>query len=94
MCANNEGSGETARMRKLAWASAGRLCDKYHNLMNWLKYRLYFRNMLRACSMEKNTCKYDIRITEYIALDVTYFGSFITKKNQVSETWKYGRIAL
>ena len=37
MCANSEGSGETARMRKLAWAFAGRLCGKYHNLMIWLK---------------------------------------------------------
>ena len=37
MCANREGSGETARMRRLAWAFAGRLCDKYHNLMSWLK---------------------------------------------------------
>ena len=47
MCANSEGSGETARMRKLAWAFAGRFCDKYHNLsfagrkyhnlMSWLK---------------------------------------------------------
>ena len=38
MCANSEGSGETARMRRLAWAFAGRLCDKYHNLMSWLNY--------------------------------------------------------
>ena len=37
MCANNEGSGETVWMRRLAWAFAGRLCDKYHNLMGWLK---------------------------------------------------------
>ena len=36
MCANSKGSGETARMCRLAWALAGRLCDKYHNLMNWL----------------------------------------------------------
>ena len=36
MCTNSEGSGETARMRRLAWAFAGRLCDKYHNLMSWL----------------------------------------------------------
>ena len=35
MCANSEGSGETARMRR--WVFGGRLCDKYHNLMNWLK---------------------------------------------------------
>ena len=38
MCANSEGSGETARMRRLAWAFAGRLCDKYHNLMSMLGY--------------------------------------------------------
>ena len=36
MCANSEGSGETARMHMLDWASTGRLCDKYHNLMSWL----------------------------------------------------------
>ena len=36
MYANREGSGETARMRRLAWAFAGRLCDKYHNHMSWL----------------------------------------------------------
>ena len=36
MCANSECSGETARMRRLAWAFAGRLCDKHHNLMSWL----------------------------------------------------------
>ena len=23
-------------MRRLTWAFAGRLCDKYHNLMSWL----------------------------------------------------------
>ena len=37
MWVNSEGSGETARMRRLAWAFAGRLCDKYHNPMSWLK---------------------------------------------------------
>ena len=41
MCANSEGSGETARMRRLAWAFVGRLCGKYHNLMSWLKYVLF-----------------------------------------------------
>ena len=30
MCVNSEGSGGTARMRRLAWAFAGSLCDKYH----------------------------------------------------------------
>ena len=40
MCANSEGSGRIARMHRLAWAFASRLCDKYHNLMsrpNWNK---------------------------------------------------------
>ena len=32
----SEGSGETARMRRLSWAFAGCLCDKHHNLMSWL----------------------------------------------------------
>ena len=36
MCANSEGSGKTARIRRLACAFAGRLCNKYHNLMSWL----------------------------------------------------------
>ena len=34
ICAQREGSGETAR--RLALAFAVRLCDKYHNLMSWL----------------------------------------------------------
>ena len=37
MCANSEGSGETAQMRSLARAFAGRLCDKYYNLILWLQ---------------------------------------------------------
>ena len=36
MCANSEGSVEIARMRRLAWAFAGQLCYKYHNLMSGL----------------------------------------------------------
>ena len=35
MCANSEGSSKTAWMRRLAWALADCLCDKYHNLMSW-----------------------------------------------------------
>ena len=37
MCANSKGSGETAQMRKIAWAFAVAY-DKYHNLMSWLTY--------------------------------------------------------
>ena len=35
MCANSEGSGETARI-------ALRLCDKYHNLMSCLIFSAYY----------------------------------------------------
>ena len=42
MYTNSDGSGETARMRKLAWAFAGRLCDKYQNLVSWLIYQSTF----------------------------------------------------
>ena len=38
LCANSEGLGETLRMRMLAWAFAGHLPDKYHNLTSWLIY--------------------------------------------------------
>ena len=33
---NSQGSGETARMHRLAWAFAGRICDEYHFLMSRL----------------------------------------------------------
>ena len=48
MCANSEGSGETARMRRLAWAFAGRLYDKYHKLMSWLIYGAPVRLMIES----------------------------------------------
>ena len=35
--ANSDGSGENARMRRLAWAFADRLWDKYIFLMGRLK---------------------------------------------------------
>ena len=41
MWANSEGFGATARMRRLAWAFAGCLCDKYHNRMGWLIWLLF-----------------------------------------------------
>ena len=53
MWANSEGSGETARMRRLAWAFARRLCDKYHNLMSWLNYKIDFDVHFLACTPTK-----------------------------------------
>ena len=40
MSANSKGSGETALMRSLARAFAGRQCDKYPSIMFWFIYRL------------------------------------------------------
>ena len=38
MCANSKGSGKIVQMRRLARDFTGRLCDKYHNLLSWLKW--------------------------------------------------------
>ena len=38
--ANSNGSSETVWMCRLAWAFAGHLCDKYHNLVSWLIWLL------------------------------------------------------
>ena len=41
-----------ARLRSLAWAFAGRLCDKYHNLMSWLNRRCPILNQHSDCQGE------------------------------------------
>ena len=38
--ANSKGSGEIALMRRLVWAFAGRVCNKYTFFMCWLKWKL------------------------------------------------------
>ena len=57
MCANSDGSGMTAQMRRFTWAFAGRLCDKYHNLMSW--FILEYTHKL-SLSMSKLT-KWNMR---------------------------------
>ena len=57
MCANSEGSGETAQMRRLAWAFAGRLCDKYHNLMSWLKWHSEVSISVSSFHVLLQTCR-------------------------------------
>ena len=58
MCANSNGSEETVRMRRLAWAFAGRLYDKNHNLMSWLKRCRGWRFWCSAILLyELKTCK-------------------------------------
>ena len=50
MCTNSEGSGETAWIRRLAWAFAGRLCNKYNNLMSWLICQLVMLlRLVKSC---------------------------------------------
>ena len=47
-----EGSGETAQMRRLAWAFPGCLCGKYHNLMSWLIWEIHMKKqeVLQECN--------------------------------------------
>ena len=49
----------TARMRRLVWAFAGRLCYKYHNLMSWLKssfttWEIWDCTQKSSCRMANN----------------------------------------
>ena len=57
---------ETARMRRLSWAFAGRLCDKCHNLMSWLSHTkvVFARTGLlwERCSCERS-CRWQVNIT-------------------------------
>ena len=53
--ANSEGSGETARMCRLAWAFAGHLCDKYHNLMRWLIWASSWENLFSGFSTRQGS---------------------------------------
>ena len=46
MYMNRKGSGETALMRRLDWAVAGRLYDKYPFVMCWHIYTFKGKNWL------------------------------------------------
>ena len=69
MCANSEVSGETVQMRRLAWAYASRLRDKYHNLISWLI----------SCTEATRTRKHTIRACDHAIT------KFKTKENRLSE---------
>ena len=71
MSANSEGSGETARTRRLAWAFACRLCDKYRNLMSWL-------NIIRMPSLFIFGFWYFISAHAYVH---TYMDSYLKTRN-------------
>ena len=61
MCANSEGSGEIARVRKLAWAFAGCQCDKYHNLMSGSNYLEITSAVAVPCGGRKQLPVHDCR---------------------------------
>ena len=48
-CVRTVTAGETARMRRLAWVFAGRMCNKYNNLMSWLICQLVVLLRLVKC---------------------------------------------
>ena len=54
MCVNSEWSDKTAQMRRLAWAVAGCLCDKYHNLMSWLIWATTRQNQQSGCASSED----------------------------------------
>ena len=74
MCANSEGSGETARMRRLARALAGRLCDKYHNLIFKLAYK-YFKPLKYFATLQL--------MNEWVTLEVVDFDWLIVVHSQI-----------
>ena len=91
MYANSDGSGETARMRRLAWAFAGRLCDKYHNLMSWLKSASFRRRVFAY--YHDMTHPHSNIILHYLALvfvlpcaaKILKIGLHIKKKNKINK---------
>ena len=82
MCANSEGSGETAQMHRLTWAFPGCLCDKYHNLINWFKCS--FRSgLIWVYTFYSDLSVQKLSIWHYGKKDQltwTIFPSFVTSK--------------
>ena len=76
MCANSEGSGETAPMRRLAWAFAGRLCDKYHNLMSRLILR-YFQNENKVEENDPELAQLELGGNKLGVREITYLFDFV-----------------
>ena len=79
MWANSEGSGESAQMRRLAWAFAVGLCDKYPFLMCWLILPFYRRIMehvsmpgVRICNLCSHG-KLESFLPKFIAITPRYY---------------------
>ena len=94
MCANSEGSGETAQMCRLAWAFAGCLCNKYHNLMSWLKlfkFRiitaifLYVR-IVRIITADMKSCSFELSVIHYSSVGTGFlWWTYVDIKNQIEK---------
>ena len=82
-CVNSEGSGETVQMRRLAWAFAGRLCDKYHNLMSWFKFDQDWPTGFREIQDWKCGRWMDDGPLVYYKLTLSAFGSGELKKMDI-----------
>ena len=59
ICANSESSGKTARIRRLTWAFAGHICDRYHNPMSLL---IWCMNTI-LCYISQFDMTFDLTIT-------------------------------
>ena len=53
------------QMRRLAWAFAGRLCNKYHNLVSWLKYCWKWHNVAKS-AMKRRFAFFDTMLDPLI----------------------------
>ena len=92
MYANREGSGETARMRRLTWAFTGHLCDKYHNLMSWFLSGLETQISASDIRPKRIRLQFEIlRLGSQIAIQILRLENWILLngkfKSKVLQTW-------
>ena len=85
MSANSKGSGETALMRRLAWAFAGRLCDKYPFPIAWLNYLV--TNLIRI-ELIGLGCDVWLRTVDNMVNDTAHSAFFLRAKLLDSENEK------
>ena len=77
-----------ARLRRLAWAFAGHLCDKYHNLMSWLiSYHLIKVNLLPKLLLENWWILWLAKVIPTY-LNVQYFQSCFSEANKLPRTYR------
>ena len=75
MYVNSEGSGETARMRRLTWAFAGSLCDMFH---------------ISCAGSNVISDLYTLQVTlTHGVLTCNYHGPSSSAAWNLAEVWKY-----